>query len=141
MKIVISILALVCLVGVISLSRAQEAEFQLPTALTLEEVRHVEQSLPCLKAGMSSEEVYEILGPRVLAEERSGSGPHDDYRVVHYLRKGYNLILVWDEERKFKRAEMAGERWVKEQEQKKSDDGAGSPASPCCRPPDSVPPK
>lgn len=140
MKIVISMWVLICLVGGISSSGAQEIETQLPTALTLEEVRRVEQSLPCLKTGMSGEEVYEILGPRVLAEERSGSGPSDDYRVVHYLRHGYNLILVWDEERKFKRAEMAGERWRKEQEQKKSDDDAGSPTSPCSRPPDSVPP-
>lgn len=110
MKVMISMLAFICLAGVVSPVRAQRE-------LTLKEVRQVERALPRLKVGMSLAEVYKILGKRVSELERSGSGPHDDYRVVHYLRKGYNLIIVWDAERKFKRAEMAGEEWRKEQRQ------------------------
>ena len=118
MKKMICTLMLILAVGVVASSEAQKAEYQSPGALSLEEVRQVEKSLPSLKVGMKREEVFEIIGLKAARRGFTASGPRGDIRVVHYLRDGYNLLLVWDENGMFKRAEVAGEKWRKEQEEK-----------------------
>lgn len=130
------ILITLCLTGVISPEPVQRQECQPPPDnLSLDEVREVERKLPCLKAGMSREEVFGILGAKVAESEVRGSGPGWDFRIIHRLRGGYGLLLVWGEGRRFKRAEVLGEVWRKEREARKRPGEAGRhPANDCKAP-------
>ncbi|MBD0373299.1 MAG: hypothetical protein ICV60_20850 [Pyrinomonadaceae bacterium] len=78
------------------------------------ELQQVRERLACLEPGMTMKEVFDVLGVDLGKKAYGvwGSGPTDDYRVVYQLapatnEHGYNLIIVRDQERKFKRAEIA----------------------------------
>jgi hypothetical protein len=85
-----------------------------PQPLTEAELQQIRDRLPCLKAGMTVKEAFDLLGVDITrrAVDLSGSGPTDDYRYVYQLaetsnKHGYNLVIVTDQDRKFKRAEIA----------------------------------
>jgi hypothetical protein len=117
MKNLIAILALSCFSTVLTLSHARDNTAQglaQNAGLSNSELQQVRERLPCLKPGMTMKEVFELLG--IDLRERAyavwGSGPTDDYRMVYQLapasnEHGYNLIIVHDQERKFKRADIA----------------------------------
>jgi hypothetical protein len=118
------VLILVCLAGAWTSGGTQRPEPQ-PSgdSLSVEEAREVGRKAPCLKAGMSPEEVFDILGAKVAGRESRGGGPGWDFRVVYPLREGYGLLLVWDEGRRFKRSEVLGEGWGKGPEGKSRREG------------------
>lgn len=77
------------------------------------ELDQVRDRLPYLIPGTTMNEVFEVIGINLLerADDISGSGPTQDYRIKYQLaiypnERGYNLIIVVDEDRKFKRAEI-----------------------------------
>jgi hypothetical protein len=116
-KTLVAILALLCFSGSPSFSYVQDEMahgLKQNVGLSDSELQQVRERLPCLKPGMTGKEVYDLLG--VDLSERAyaiwGSGPSDDYRMVYQLapassEHGYNLILVHDGKRKFKRADIA----------------------------------
>ncbi len=117
MKILRTMLALLCLSGGVVALYAQTNVYQgskKPLGLNNAELKMVRERLPCLYPGMIMREVFHALG--VDLSKRAfmewGSGPSDDYRVVYQLapasnEHGYNLVIVHDQERKFKRADIA----------------------------------
>jgi hypothetical protein len=112
MKIRMLFLTLLCFTGTGTLSLAQSTDET--SGLSESELQQVRERLPCLKSGMAMKEVFELLGVD-LPKKAYGvwaSGPTDDYRMVYQLapvanEHGYNLVIVHDQERKFKRAEIA----------------------------------
>ena len=112
MKISTLMLALLCFSQMAALSVAHSADKE--AGLSDSELQQVRERLPCLKPGMSMKDVFDLLGvdlPRK-AYGVSGSGPTDDYRMVYQLapvsnEHGYNLVIVNDQDRRFKRAEIA----------------------------------
>jgi hypothetical protein len=117
MKILMLILALLCFTGMLTLPLAQGGMAQDTDeayGLSDAELQQVRERLPCLVTGMTMKEVFDVIGIdlRKKAYAVWGSGPVDDYRVVYQLapssnEHGYNLVIVHDLERKFKRAEIA----------------------------------
>ena len=84
--------------------------------LTAEEVHTVGERIPRLKPGMSREEVFNELGADLLKKVCFVFGGGARWET-YVLRRGYNLVLVfdWKAGRKFKRAEKAGEGWRREE--------------------------
>ncbi len=111
------ILALPCFTesGIISLAQGALARAtDHGGGLSDAELQQVRERLPCLEPGMTMKEVFDVIGVDLQKKAYAewGSGPTDDYRVVYQLaptsnEHGYNLIVVGDRERKFKRAEIA----------------------------------
>jgi hypothetical protein len=112
MKFLMHILTVLCFMGMWTLSLAQSRDEA--SGLSDSELQQVRERLPCLKPGMGMTEVFVLLGVDLPKKAYGvwGSGPHDDYRRVYQLapasnEHGYNLIIVHDQERKFKRASIA----------------------------------
>ncbi len=85
-----------------------------PEPLSNAELQQIRERLPCLKPGITVKQALELLGSNIEARNvgLNGSGPTDDYRYVYQMAEasnenGYNLIIVTDELRRFKRAEIA----------------------------------
>lgn len=112
MKNLVLTLTLLSCIGIWTLSLAQSSDEA--TGLSNSELQKVRERLPCLKPGLAMKEVFDLLGVDLpkKAYGEWGSGPNDDYRRVYQLapvsnEHGYNLIIVNDDELKFKRAEIA----------------------------------
>ncbi len=116
MKILIVTLAALCFSGVTALPYTQDSMAQHSeenAGLTNSELKQVWERLPCLRPGMTLKEVFDTLGVdlRKRAYAQWGSGPTGDYRWVYQLapvtnENGYNLVVVSDEQAKFKRAKI-----------------------------------
>ena len=112
MKTLILIITLLYFAVIPTLSLAQKTDEA--RGLNDTELQQVRDRLSCLKPGMTMKEVFDLLGVDVPKKAYGawGSGPTWDYRMVYQLapvssEHGYNLVMVHDQERKFKRGQIA----------------------------------
>lgn len=110
--------------------------------LSIDEVRQIEGKLSCLQQSISHTEAlrelefkrFRRLKPFADSSEtaRLSITTQKDYEIVYQLRKGYDLVLVFDRSHKLRNARMSGEKW--EQEQKSAKKHKKIPnSSPCLR--------
>ena len=110
--------------------------------LSIDAVRYIEGKLSCLKQGMSHEDVLQKLDferfkrlkpfKDSLQSTRLFISTLKDYEIVYKLKKGYDLVLIFDRHHKFRNAEMTGEKWEREQKSVKKHKKF-PPSSPCSR--------
>ena len=114
MRSLVVILAPLCVLALTYTQGRMAYGSEQNAGLSDSELQQVRERLPCLKPGIPMKEVFATLG--VDLPERAygvwGSGPSDDYRMVYQLapasnEHGYNLVIVNDQKRKFKRADIA----------------------------------
>lgn len=88
------------------------SNFAVPASV----VHQIPERIKDLQPGMTHSQVWHALGLDGYGPVRQGSGPAKDYRRGYLLRRGYGLLLVYDETYKparFKRAKLSGANWSK----------------------------